>query len=292
MIEYAYPLYRPPGEADNVIIQATYGCSYNRCSFCSMYRSKRYTVRPLETLYKEIDLLSSAYPGARRVFLADGDALSLPTEHLRALLEHLHGAFAKLGRVSLYASAQNLLQKSEPELRQLREHGLGLIYYGIETGSDLLLEKINKGVSSEQIVASLNKATRAGLKISATVILGIGGEVYSCEHIEATAAVVNATSVNYLSTLQLGLDEACEEDFYRRFEGFVMPDDARLLEEQKRFLELLAPRSPVIFRSNHASNALHLAGTLPRDSRRLIAEVEAALAAGERVFVPKWFRGF
>ena len=292
MIEYAYPLYRPPGEADNVIIQATYGCSYNRCSFCSMYRSKRYTVRPLETLYKEIDLLSSAYPGARRVFLADGDALSLPTEHLLALLEHLHGAFAKLGRVSLYASAQNLLQKSEPELRQLREHGLGLIYYGIETGSDLLLEKINKGVSSEQIVASLNKATRAGLKISATVILGIGGEVYSCEHIEATAAVVNATSVNYLSTLQLGLDEACEEDFYRRFEGFVMPDDARLLEEQKRFLELLAPRSPVIFRSNHASNALHLAGTLPRDSRRLIAEVEAALAAGERVFVPKWFRGF
>jgi hypothetical protein len=257
-----------------------------------MYRSKRYTVRPLETLYKEIDLLSSAYPGARRVFLADGDALSLPTEHLLALLEHLHGAFAKLGRVSLYASAQNLLQKSEPELRQLREHGLGLIYYGIETGSDLLLEKINKGVSSEQIVASLNKATRAGLKISATVILGIGGEVYSCEHIEATAAVVNATSVNYLSTLQLGLDEACEEDFYRRFEGFVMPDDARLLEEQKRFLELLAPRSPVIFRSNHASNALHLAGTLPRDSRRLIAEVEAALAAGERVFVPKWFRGF
>jgi coproporphyrinogen III oxidase-like Fe-S oxidoreductase len=292
MMNYSFPLYRPPAEADNVIVQATYGCSYNGCSFCSMYTSKRYEARALEEVCREIDTLASYDPGSRRVFLADGDALALPTAHLLELLNYLKTAFPKLGRVSSYASAQNLLEKSEAELRSLREAGLTLLYYGIESGNDAVLQKINKGVTAEQMADSLDKAHNAGMKVSATVILGIGGKEYSEAHIRDTAALVNAVRVNYLSTLQLGLDPGIETAFLKRFGAFTMPGDAELLHEQRRFLERLTPRNRVIFRSNHASNALHLAGTLPRDTPRLLAEVDAALEAGEGAFVPKSFRGF
>jgi pyruvate-formate lyase-activating enzyme len=289
---YSFPLYRPPAEADNVIVQATYGCSHNRCSFCSMYKTKKYAARPLDDVCAEIDTLASYNPGARRVFLADGDALALPTDHLLELLRCLKTAFPKLGRVSSYASAQNLLEKSEAELRALREAGLTLLYYGIESGNDIVLEKIAKGVTAREMAASLHKAERAGMKVSATVILGIGGTEYSEAHIRDTAALVNAVRVNYLSTLQLGLDADARENFLRRFGAFTMPGDAELLHEQRRFLELLHPSGRVIFRSNHASNALHLAGTLPRDTPRLLAEIDAALEAGEGAFVPQCFRGF
>jgi coproporphyrinogen III oxidase-like Fe-S oxidoreductase len=292
MPNYSFPLYRPPAEADNIIIQATYGCSYNGCSFCSMYKSKKYVARTPDEVRAEIDTLAGRYPDARRVFLADGDALSLPTEHLLELLQYLKRAFPKLGRLSSYANAQNLLEKSETELRSLKEAGLTLIYYGIESGSDTVLEKINKGVTSGQIVDSLNKAHKAGMKISATVILGIGGEEHTHEHIRDTVAVVNATTLNYLSTLQLGLDGEVKATFLKRFGDFTMLDDTELLDEQKRFLQLLNPSNRVIFRSNHASNALHLSGTLPNDTPKLMREIDAALAAGEAAFVPKYFRGF
>lgn len=292
MLNYSYPLYRPPAEANNIIIQATYGCSHNSCTFCSMYKSKKYELRAIEELYKEIDTLAKAYPDAHKVFLADGDALSLPTDYLLELLRYLKQAFSRLKRVSVYAAAQNVLEKSEEELRLLCENGLSLIYYGIETGNDTLLKKINKGVSSSQIIESLNKASKARIKISATVILGIGGETYTHEHIKDTAAIINNTTVNYLSTLQLGLDDAVKEKFHRDFDGFNMLNDYQLLDEQKRFLELLSPSNKVIFRSNHASNALHLAGTLPKDNSRLIQELEEALAIGEDAMVPNMFRGF
>ena len=292
MLNYSYPLYRPPAEANNIIVQATYGCSHNGCTFCSMYKSKKYQVREIEEVFKEVDILARVYPDAHRVFLADGDALSLPTDYLLELLDYLKKALPKLKRVSSYASAQNILEKSEEELRLLRENGLTLIYYGIETGNDTLLKKISKGVTSAEIVESLNRASNAGLKISATVILGVGGEAYTQEHIRDTAALINATTLTYLSTLQLGLEEDVKERFLKQFDGFTMLNDFQLLDEQKRFLELLNPSNRVIFRSNHASNALHLAGTIPKDNARLIDEVEAALAAGESALVPRVFRGF
>ena len=175
MTDYAFPLYRPPAEADNVIVQATYGCSHNGCTFCSMYKSKRYVARPVEEVKREVGALARAYPEARRVFLADGDALSLPTGQLLELLAYLKTAFPRLGRVSAYASAQNLLEKSEEQLRQIKEAGLTLLYYGVESGNDEVLKRVNKGVDAQQMVASLHKAEAAGFKVSATVILGIGG---------------------------------------------------------------------------------------------------------------------
>lgn len=293
MIDYSFPLYRPPAEANNIIIQATYGCSYNNCSFCSMYKTKKYQVRELSEVCKEIDILAETYPDAHKVFLADGDALALDTEHLVRLLRYLHKAFAKLKRVSVYATAQNILAKSDEELQALYENGLNLVYYGIETGNETLLKKIHKGVNAAEIIASLNKASKAKIKISATVILGIGGEQYTQEHIKDTAVIINSTTVNYLSTLQLGLDEDVKAKFYKNFDNaFKHLDDTQVLDEQKRFLERLSPSNKVIFRSNHASNALHLAGTLPKDSPRLLQELEKALAIGEKAFVPNMFRGF
>jgi radical SAM superfamily enzyme YgiQ (UPF0313 family) len=265
MINYDYPLFRPPAEAQNVIIQVTLGCSYNNCSFCSMYKTKKYEVRKLEDVFAEIDSIKNAYPDTRKIFLADGDALALETEHLLTLLKYLQKSFAKLSRVSLYASTQNILAKSLQDLELLRQNKLNLIYYGIETGSDIVLKKITKGVSQSEIIKSLNLASQAGLKISATVILGIAGEEYSSEHVKETAKVINNTKVNYLSTLQLGLEDDAKDNFYKHFNNFKHLNDLQILQEQKQFLELLEPKSKIIFRSNHASNALHLAGTLPRD---------------------------
>ena len=292
MIDYSFPLYRPPAEANNIIIQATHGCSYNHCSFCSMYKSKHFTIRELKDVYKEIDALSASYPHTNRVFLADGDALCLETSHLLQLLSYLKKSFIKLKRVSVYATAQNILEKSDEELALLKDNLLNLVYFGIETGNEQLLKKITKGVTAEQIINSLNKAAKAGIKTSATVILGIGGEEFTQEHIQDTAKVINQTSVTYLSTLQLGLDEEIKQSFLKHFEDFKTLNDVQVLDEQKRFLELLNPKNRVIFRSNHASNALHLAGTFPKDKTRLINEVQEALELGESALVPNMFRGF
>ena len=257
-----------------------------------MYKTKKYQVRDIEDIFKEIDVLANMYPDVNKVFLADGDALSLPTDYLVKVLHYLKRSFHKLSRVSVYATAQNVLEKSEAELSLLHENKLNLIYYGIETGNDELLKKINKGVTASQIIESLNKASKANIKISATVILGIGGEAYSNEHIRDTAAIINNTTVNYLSTLQLGLEEDVRERFLKQFNNFNMLNDNQVLNEQKRFLELLNPVNKVIFRSNHASNALHLAGTLPKDTMRLLHELELALVIGEGALVPNRFRGF
>jgi len=292
MINYSFPLYRPPAEADNVILQATYGCSHNGCTFCSMYKTKKYQVRETGDLFKEIDTLAGLYPDANKVFLGDGDALSLPTPYLIGVLQYLKRSFPKLSRVSVYATAQNVLEKSAEELQLLQANLLNLIYFGIETGNDELLKKINKGVSAKQIIDALNKASASKIKISATVILGIGGVEYTLEHIKDTAAIINATTVNYLSTLQLGLASDVKDRFHKHFDHFQMLNDYQILDEQKRFLELLHPSNKVIFRSNHASNALHLAGTLPKDTKRLLYELRTVLAIGEGALIPNRFRGF
>jgi len=292
MIDYSFPLYRPPAEANSVIIQVTYGCSYNNCTFCSMYKSKKFEIRKIEEIYADIDSLAAAYPNATRVFLADGDALCFETHYLIALLKYLNQVFIKLRRVSTYATAQNLLEKSDEDLLLLKEHKLSLVYYGIETGNEILLKKINKGISSAQLIIALNKASKAGIKISATVILGIGGVEYTIEHINDTANIINKTKVNYLSTLQLGLEDDVKERFIKAFKNFKILNDPQVLDEQKRFLERLNPENKVIFRSNHASNTLYLAGTLPRDRQKLIQELQKALEIGKDAFVPERFRGF
>lgn len=291
-IHYDLPVWRPPSEADSFILQVTLGCSFNRCSFCSMYRTKTFTIRPLDAVNADLQTVARQYPQTRRVFLADGDALAAPTADLLAILAALHTAFPRLERVSSYALPANLLKKSVEELTQLREAGLTLLYYGIETGSADLLKRITKGATPEAMISGLTKAKSAGLKVSATVILGLGGQGHWREHIDATANLVNQVELDYLSTLQLMLDPLIDAEFHRKFrEPFQEQDDQALLLEQLRLIERLNPPAPLTFRSNHASNALALAGELPQDREKLLAQLERALA-GRVALRPEWLRGY
>ncbi len=290
-LRYDMPLYRPPSEGDNLIIQATLGCSFNQCSFCTMYRSKHYVERPLAAVCAGIREAAAAWPDAYRVFLADGDALALPTEHLLAILRELAAALPRLARVSCYATPGNIGRKSVEELALLREHKLNLLYVGIESGSDLILKKITKGATQRSMNEALHKAQASGMKVSATVILGLGGSKHRDEHIDGTIALLNSAPVTYLSTLQLYLDESIAEEFRRKYgEPFEMPDDLAILQEQERLISGLNPPQPVIFRSNHASNALALAGNLPRDKEKLLLQLREAMA-GHRSLRPHYLRG-
>ncbi len=288
---YDMPLFRPPSEGDNLIIQATLGCSFNQCSFCAMYRSKQFVERPLAGVFADIHRAAADWPDAQRVFLADGDALALPTEHLLAILRELAAALPRLTRVSCYATPGNIQRKSAEELALLREHKLSLLYFGIESGSDLILKKITKGATQRRMAEVLHKAHASGMKVSATVILGLGGSQHGNEHIDGTIALLNSAPVTYLSTLQLYLDESIVGEFQRKYgDPFEMPDDLAILKEQERLISGLNPPQPVIFRSNHASNALALAGNLPRDKERLLLQLREAMA-GHRPLRPFYMRG-
>jgi len=289
-MNYDFPLWRPPSEGDNLIIQATLGCGFNNCTFCSMYKVKKYVERPLDAVFADIEEAARVWPDATRVFLADGDAYGLPTEVLAAICGKLKECFPGLTRVSAYATPFNLLKKSVEEIQALKAAKLSLVYVGIESGSDLILKKIAKG-TSKVMEQGLIRAAQGGLKVSATVITGLGGKTHWREHIDATADLINRVPVTYLSTLQLGLEAEVAPRFFERFgEPFQWQDDYGVLEELHRLVERLNPPSPVIFRSNHASNALPLAGTLPKDKAKVLAQIEQAMN-GERGLRPLWLRG-
>jgi hypothetical protein len=292
MLEYDMPLYRPPSEGENLIIQATLGCSFNHCTFCSMYHDKHYMERPLAAVLADIDQAATWWPGARRVFLADGDALALPFNHLQRILTHLAETFPRLTRVSCYALPGNLIKKSVRELTLLRESRLSLLYYGIETGDPPLLKRIRKGATPSVMVEGLAKVAEAGMKVSATVVLGLGGRDGWHSHIDGTAELLKKVPLNYLSTLQLYLEESVRDRFLSRFDPpFEFQEDQAILLEQYRLLEQLSSLpKPLIFRSNHASNALALAGNLPKDRLRLLSEIQKAQEGGVGLR-PEFLRG-
>jgi len=294
MIVYDMPLWRPPSEGPNLIIQATLGCSFNACTFCSMYKFKDYSARPLDVVDADIEDAARDWPDATRIFLADGDALVLETDHLELILDKLIATFPDLQRVTCYATPQNLTKKSAEELARLRDKRLTMVYLGIESGANSMLKRIRKG-SAKLMERALVAADQAGIKVSATVILGLGGKAHWREHIEGTAALINRAPPKFLSTLQLGLEDGQEAPFRAAFDridgaGFEWQDDDGVLAELEYLLELLNPPRAVIFRSNHASNALPLAGNLPRDNADLLALIRAAKTDAQ-VLRPRHLRG-
>jgi len=288
---YDMPLYRPPSEGNNLIFQVTLGCSFNGCTFCSMYKTKDYSAKPLDAVFADIANAAEDWPEAHRVFLADGDALTLPTDHLCRILDRLNETFPNLQRVSCYATPINLFRKSAAELEKLKERKLKLLYFGIESGSGDILRRIRKGATPKSMEQALVRAAEGGMKVSATVVLGLGGRNRWQEHIDGTAELVNRAPLNFLSTLQLGLEENAAPRFFEKFgEPFEWQDDMALLAEQVRLVEQIDPPRPVIFRSNHASNALALAGNLPKDKDRLLAQLRAA-HEGDVPLRPRFLRG-
>ncbi|MDH5424906.1 MAG: radical SAM protein [Gammaproteobacteria bacterium] len=281
---YEEPLYRPPSEANNLILQVTIGCRFNQCSFCSMYKHKEYRLKSIEDIQLEIDRVKQFNADVSRIFLADGDAFNLDSAQLLEILKRLQAAFPKLTRVSCYATPANISAKSADELALLKANKLSLIYVGIETGSNLLLKKITKGATQNSIARSLKLADAAGIKVSATIILGLGGHQFWQQHITETVALLNAAPVSYLSTLQLYLDKSAEAEFIDKFaEEFQPQSDADILQELAQLISQLRPVKKIIFRSNHASNALALAGNLPKDRDKLLAQISRVMNLPDRL---------
>jgi radical SAM superfamily enzyme YgiQ (UPF0313 family) len=278
-IIYDYPLYRPPSEANSTIVQITLGCSFNHCSFCNMYRTKTYQERSLEEIKYEIGLISKCQPLTEKVFLADGDALNVKTERLVEILDYLTLKFKSLKRISCYAMPRNLLQKKDSELEVLRNRGLSMLYVGIESGNDVVLQRVTKGASSSMIIESCRKAIDHEFTLSCMVILGLGGKTYTDAHILDTARVVSQISPHFLAALNLHLDENVYGEFISKFkEPFSWLTDLEILDELERLVTLFDPTREVIFRANHASNVYSIGGTLPTEKpeiQRLIHELKS-----------------
>lgn len=274
MIAYEGTLYRPPSEADSLILQATIGCSYNACSFCEMYRDKRFRVRPLAELRDEIAWARDHARWVRKVFLADGDALIARASFLADLCDELNAAFPHLRRISCYASPQSLQVRTVDEMTRLREAGLTQYYVGIESGDDRTLHELVKGVDANAWAEACAKATAAGVKLSAMILLGAAGPERWREHAKASAALINRIQPRFLSTLVMTPRPGTPLWEDARAGRWQQPDEATLTRELHAFLAGLELEA-TIFRSNHVSNQDVLAGNFPRDRARLLAEVAA-----------------
>ena len=291
-LEYAYPLYRPPSEANSLIFQVTLGCSFNQCSYCDMYRTKKYSERSWEEIQSEIDLTSKWYPATNRIFLADGDAINLSTERLVKILEYIYKKFPSLERVSSYAMPKNLLQKTNTELMTLRAAGLKMLYVGVESGSDKVLKRITKGATYKTIVQSCKKAIENNYVLSCMIILGLGGKKYTYEHIEETAKIISEVSPDYLGALNLHLDDSLYNEFMTKFkEPFEFLDDIQILNELELLIAHINPSSPIIFRANHASNVYSIKGTLPQDKMNILKLI-SQLKKHPDMLKPKILRRF
>lgn len=292
MLTYIDPVYRPPSEADSLILQVTIGCSFNKCSFCEMYRTKTYQERSLDEVYAEIDYASKEYPSVRRVFLADGDALNLKTEVLLKITNYLYNKFPNLERLSCYAMPKNLLRKNLDELKALQKEGLKMLYIGIESGSDLILKKVTKGATAKGIIEACKKAKDAGIIISCMVILGLGGKKYSKLHAIETAKVASIIAPNYLAALTLYLENSIKDEFYSKFgEPFEALNDQEVLEELKVMIANMDPREQIIFRANHASNPYPIKAVLPDEKDELLEKIDKLIRKPE-AYRPKFLRRF
>jgi radical SAM superfamily enzyme YgiQ (UPF0313 family) len=291
-LTYDFPLYRPPSEAESLIFQVTLGCSFNKCSFCNMYRTKEYVERSWEEIKTEIDLAAKFYPETRRVFLADGDAITLSNVRMVQILKYVRASFPKLDRISSYAMPMNLLQKTDNELQELRLAGLSMLYVGIESGNDVILRKVTKGATYKTIIQACNKAKRHGFVLSCMVILGLGGKNYTKEHMVDTARILSETAPDYVGALNLHLEEGIYEEFMTKFgEPFIPLEDNDVLSELELLVTNFNPKTPVVFRANHASNVYSLGGTLPEDKEMLLGKIQG-LKSHPEMLKPKYLRRF
>ncbi len=289
-MRYYGTVIRPPSEAHSYILQVTYGCSHNHCTFCGTYLDKPFQIRPADKVIEDIALAQQQWPGLRRVFLADGNALVLSTRRLVPILDALNSAFLHLERVGSYANARDILDKSEADLALLCRKGLRILYLGLESGSDEVLRRIGKRATAVEMVQAVHKAKAAGMQVSAIGILGIAGPELSALHAEATGQVVSAMDPHYFSMLTLML--VPDTELYLEWQSgtFQLMEPEVMLAELRQVIGHLDGLSHCIFRTNHASNYLPLAGTLPQDKEHLLAMLDAALEQGRSVLRPEFWR--
>ena len=275
-MRYKGKVYRPPSEAYSLIVQVTYGCSHNGCAFCDMYADKHFAMRPMEELREDFETARQVYRHVERVFLADGDALMRKTDDLVKILGLIYGLFPECQRVTCYASPTSLQIKSEDDLRLLRQKGLQMVYMGLESGCDAVLERMNKGHNAAAIVAAGQKARRCGIALSVTAISGLGSVGLWREHAIGTAEALSAMKPEYIGLLTLMVEHGTPLEQWVRAGEFTLLSPVEVLRETELFLQHIDSEGSV-FRMNHASNYLTLKGTLNRDRQALLDKVQTGL---------------
>ena len=267
---------RPPSEAGSFLLQVTYGCSHNRCTFCLTYKFTRFLPRPFEKVKEDIALAALWNPGIKRVFLCDGNAMCLPTAELERILDCLSEHFPSLERVGIYANASDILTKTPEQLSILRAKKLGIGYLGLESGNEEILIRVKKGVTSEEMIQAVVKAQDAGIDMSVIVLLGLGSNSMSEQHAKDSARAVSRMNPRYLSALTLMLLPG--SPLYREYqrEEFKLMNPLSILEELRRLVADIDVED-CVFRTNHASNYLPIGGTLSKDRDRILEVIETGI---------------
>ena len=275
-MRYKGKVYRPPSEAYSDIVQVTYGCSHNRCAFCDMYDDKNFGMRPLDEIYEDFRMARQAYRHVQRVFLADGDALMRRTSDLVSILDLIYGLFPECERVTSYASPGSIHAKSEDDLRLLRSKGLTMLYMGLESGCDAVLEKMTKGHTVAAIVEAGQKVRRCGFALSVTAISGLGSKELLRDHAIGTAQALSQMNPEYIGLLTLMVERGTPLAKWVSEGSFQVLDAVDVLRETALFLQHIDSEGSV-FRMNHASNYLTLKGTLNDDREALLQRVSMGL---------------
>jgi len=290
-MRYHGTVIRPPSEADSYILQATYGCSHNRCTFCGTYPDKPFAMRPMEEVLEDIALAGRRIPHTPRVFIADGNALVMPAARLVTILDALDENLPDLRRVGIYASASDILAKSDEELACLNQKKLQIIYLGLESGNDEVLQRIDKNITAAEMIEAVHKAKRAGIRVSVIALLGLGGLELSDQHAADTGQVVSAMDPHYLSMLTLMLVPGTPLHRDAQEGKFQLPPAKGMLSELRAVIENTDDRlTRCVFRTNHASNYLPLAGVLCRDKTSLLATIDEARSRGPDALRPETWR--
>ena len=289
-MEYEGMVYRPPSEAYSLIIQVTIGCSQNDCIFCNMYKEKRFRMRPLQDVLADFREARAYYSSIGKIFLADGDALICKNEYLNEILNYIREEIPECRQVTCYASPRGVMIKKEEELRELKAHGLDMVYMGLESGNAQVLEFMKKGATPQEMIQSAGKIKQAGIRLSVTAISGLGGTKLWREHAVDTGKVLSAMKPDYVGLLTLMVEPGLplEEKIQKGEFELMTPYDN--LKETKLMLENMDCPG-CIFRSNHASNYVNLKGTLNEDRERMMAQLEEAIQ-GNIHLKEEWMRGF
>lgn len=290
-IEYNEPLFRPPSEAGSLILQVTYGCTWNKCAYCEMYTSKKFSIKKEEDIQAEINAVAKMDPGIRKIFLADGNPMTLSADRLLNILNQINKAFPKIRRVSAYANPKDILSKTPEELKALKDAGLKLLYVGVESGDEEVLQMACKGETVETTTKGLLKAKEAGIKLSVMILNGLGGLKYSEQHAINSAKILNTIQPEFASVLVLSFPYGMDH-YIAKFKGNYAPMTITdLLREMEIFIsntELLG----TIFRSNHASNYLVLSGVLPQAKNHFLELLRTAIANPDLANLrEEWQRG-
>ena len=276
-MRYEGNIFSPPSEAYSLLVQVTIGCTHNKCTFCSMYKDKKFRIRDPKEVLEDLEWARKHYRRVERMFLCDGDALALTNAKLLPILNYISENFPECERVTVYARATDVLRKSEEELRELREAGITMVYIGAESGSDAVLKQINKGETREQLIAGVRKAEACGIKTSVTFISGIAGKAGWEDHAVQTGTMISEMEPSYvgLLTLMVDPDVPIAEEIRSGRLQLLSPEE--VLEETDLLLRHANVSRPCVFRSNHASNYLSLRGTLPQDKEAMLKMIHRAM---------------